>query len=205
MPECTKVKFVALASSIISTRTAHAILKIEKTKAVLTAKDNLGSQAGDMLAILGKDIGVDGVFARWDLLGEVDRLGDRDNALLNRTLEVDVLDLLAQVRLGVHQPDQTILDLKVDVCALVDGLVDGSDSLDNQLGASFWGIRAQVDALDADDIIVALLVTVFEGRLARDIEVVLNHALVIAKNAEAGCRCETEGQGNDGGEPHRCE
>lgn len=130
-------------------------LKIEKAKAILPAKNNLGGQAGDVLTILGKDIGVDSVFAlwimlarvrivrcqgkrayRWDLLREVDRLGDGDNALLNRALEVDVLDLLAQVRLGVHQPDQTILDLEIDVCALLDGLVDGSDSLDNQLGAT---------------------------------------------------------------------
>jgi hypothetical protein len=66
-----------------------------------------------------------------------------------------------------------------------------------------WGIRAQVDALDADDIVVSLLVAVLKWRVAGDVEVVLDNALVIAEDAEATRLAKTEGQGNDSGESHR--
>ena len=70
--------------------------------------------------------------------------------------------------------------------------------------ARLWGIRRQIDALDEDDVVVPLLLAVLERRVAGDVEVVLDHALVVAEDAEAGRRCETEGQGSDSGEPHRC-
>lgn len=47
---------------------------------------------------------------RWDLLGDVDGLGNGQLALLDRTLEIDVFDLLAQAGLGADEADQAILD-----------------------------------------------------------------------------------------------
>lgn len=46
----------------------------------------------------------------WDLLRDVDGLGDGQLALLDRTLEIDVLDLLAQAGLGADEANQAILD-----------------------------------------------------------------------------------------------
>jgi hypothetical protein len=49
--------------ALIRPTTACGILKIEDTKSVLAAEDDLGSQAGDVLVVFGVDVGVDGVFA----------------------------------------------------------------------------------------------------------------------------------------------
>ncbi len=70
---------------------------------------------------------------RWDLARQLDGLGDGQQALLDGALEVDVLDLLAQVRLRADKPDQAVLDLQVDVGALLDSFVDLADGLDNEL------------------------------------------------------------------------
>jgi hypothetical protein len=71
------------------------------------------------------------------------------------------------------------------------------------LHVRLWGVRAQIHALDADNVVVSLLVAVLERGITGDVEVVLDHALVITEDAQAAHRRETEGQGNDVGEPHR--
>lgn len=70
---------------------------------------------------------------RGNLVGKLDRLGDAQDALLDRALEVDVLNLLAEVRLRADKANQAVLDLQEDVGALLDGLLDGTGSLDDEL------------------------------------------------------------------------
>ncbi len=84
-----------------------------------------------MLVVRREDIGLDGVFSLrsqfsklpvrasagvgyahgWDLARELDRFGDGQNAFLYGAFEVDVLDLLAEIRLCVDETDQAVLDL----------------------------------------------------------------------------------------------
>ena len=56
---------------------------------------------------------------RWDLLGQLDSLDNGNLPLLDGAFKIDVLDLLAQIRLGVDQADVSIFDLQVHICALL--------------------------------------------------------------------------------------
>ena len=69
---------------------------------------------------------------RWDLLRQVDLLGNRDSALLDGAFEIDVLHLLAQVGLGVDQLDVAVLDGQRDPCAVLDVLLDDARGVDCQ-------------------------------------------------------------------------
>jgi hypothetical protein len=77
-------------------------------------------QAGDLLVVLGLDVGENGVLSGRDLLGELDVLGQGELALLKRALEVDVLDLGAEVGVLSDDGDQTVLDLQVHLGAIFD-------------------------------------------------------------------------------------
>lgn len=123
----------AQASCIVMQVRGCLQLDVKDARAV---KDNGGRQAGNGLVVDGVDVGQDGVLARGDFLGQIDRLHNRDFALLNGALEIDVLDLLAQVGRGRNQTDQAVLDLKVDVGTLGDGGGDGANSLDYELSAA---------------------------------------------------------------------
>jgi len=68
----------------------------------------------------------------WDLLGQLNRLDDGEDALLYGAFEVDILDLLAQVCLGRDEAYQAVLDRQLDVCPLLDGLLHGADGLDDE-------------------------------------------------------------------------
>ena len=76
-----------------------------------------------------------GLTHRRHLLGNLDGLRDGEDALLDRALEVDVADLLAEIGLGVDEADQAVLNNEVDVGALLDRLEDGARRADNEIGA----------------------------------------------------------------------
>lgn len=73
---------------------------------------------------------------RRDLGGKLNGLGDAQDAFFNGTLEVDILNLLAEVRLRADKADEAVLDLQQHVGALLDGLLDGARSLDDELLAT---------------------------------------------------------------------
>lgn len=78
------------------------------------------SQASDLLVVLGRDVGEDSVLSGRDLLGQLDVLGQGGLALLDRALEVDVLDLAAEVGGLLDDGDQAVLDLQVHLGAFFD-------------------------------------------------------------------------------------
>jgi hypothetical protein len=71
-----------------------------------------------------------------NLAGELDGLAKHQVAGLDGALEVDILDLLAQVGGGAEQLDETVLDLELDVGALLDGLLHLPDSTDDKFRAT---------------------------------------------------------------------
>lgn len=81
---------------------------------------NSGRQAGDLLVVLGHDVGENGVFSGRDLLRQLDVLGQGQLALLERALEVDVLDLAAEVGVLPDDGDQAVLDLQMHLGAVFD-------------------------------------------------------------------------------------
>jgi hypothetical protein len=86
---------------------------------------------------------VDGVLARRDLLGDVNRLLNAEDALLNRTFQIGLLSLLAEIGLGIDETDQPILDNQVNVCAFLDGLEYSAGCANDELGATkFRGMLA---------------------------------------------------------------
>jgi hypothetical protein len=132
-------------------------LQLEIEQVAGAAKVDAGGQAGNLLVVGGVDIGLDIVRAlhlmsedaRWkvgtdssgdtyrrDLAGEFDGLAQHQVAGLDGALEVDVLDLLAQVGGGAEQLDEAVLDLELDVGALLDGLLHLSNSADEEFRAT---------------------------------------------------------------------
>jgi hypothetical protein len=81
---------------------------------------NGGGQAGDLLVVLGHDVGEDGVLSGRDLLRQLDVLGQGQLALLDRALEVDVLDGVAQVGRLPDDGDQAVFDGQVHLGAVFD-------------------------------------------------------------------------------------
>ena len=77
-------------------------------------------QAGDLLVVFSLDVCKNGVLSGRDLLGELDVLGQGGLALLERALEVDVLDLAAEVGVLPNDGDQAVLDLQVHLGAIFD-------------------------------------------------------------------------------------
>lgn len=73
---------------------------------------------------------------RRDLSGKIDALCNLHVAGLERALEINVTNLLAQVGLGGDEPDQAVLNRQQDVCTLLDLLLDLSLRLNDQLLAT---------------------------------------------------------------------
>jgi hypothetical protein len=69
---------------------------------------------------------------RWDLLGQVDGFRDGDLALLDGTLEIHVLDLVAQIGLRVNQADVAVPDVQLHICALRDRLLHEARGLNEE-------------------------------------------------------------------------
>lgn len=136
-----------------------------------------------------------------NLLGKLDILGQAHWALLERALQVDILDVLAKIRLLVDDADQAILDLQVDLCALLDVFVKDTRCLDRESGATvmsnhsmsvnaqswllvFQGnnirlrwVGGQVDRVNLEDLVVGLN-TELKWVVARNWECLFQSVLV---------------------------
>lgn len=107
-------------------------------------KSNLCLKTSDVLVIGGEDIGGDGVPSLlfvsthppsifisssmrstywWDLIWQLNILSQSHLPSLKRTLQVHLLDLLAQINRRPQQGDDSVLDDDVCVCALGDILL----------------------------------------------------------------------------------
>lgn len=69
---------------------------------------------------------VHGITYRRDLLGQLNILCESHFALLQRTVQVDIFDLLTEVCFLVDQADQAILDLQENLGTLLDLLAEGT-------------------------------------------------------------------------------
>jgi hypothetical protein len=112
---------------------------------------NSGGQAGDLLVVLGHDVGGNGVLSRRDLLRQLDVLGQGQLALLDRALEVGLLDGVAQVGGLSDDGDQAVLDGQVHLGPVYDigGQVaagDDGEDLTAAIGGQ-WVVRAGVAML----------------------------------------------------------
>jgi len=74
---------------------------------------------------------------RRNLLGQFDVLGDRNLSLLDGALEINILDLLAEVDNLVEKLDEAVFDHQLHVGALLDCLLNGSRRLDGQVRAAY--------------------------------------------------------------------
>lgn len=111
----------------------------------------LGFEAGNLHSIVVVDIGVDRVFTldrpislrcckypyvsvtyRWDLLGQLDLLLQDHVTLLQRAVEVNILDLLAEIGGLSDERDQTILDFQENGSTLLDSFAQGTRSLNGK-------------------------------------------------------------------------
>lgn len=75
---------------------------------------------------------------RWDLSRYGYVFGEGYFSFFDRTVHIDVVDLFAEVCLGIYEADETVLDLKVYVCAFIDILGKCSNGLDSQILTSVF-------------------------------------------------------------------
>ena len=73
-----------------------------------------------------------------NLLWQRDILRNCDLALLDRTLQVHIRDLLTQIGLCVDQTNQAILDLDVHVCAFLHICEKCSYSFDGEVSSTVY-------------------------------------------------------------------
>ena len=74
------------------------------------SKEHHRLQAGDLLLILGEHIGHDGVFPGGHLAGDLDLVRHAHGALVERAVQVDVDDLVAEVGCLPDQRDEAVFD-----------------------------------------------------------------------------------------------
>ena len=95
-------------------------------------EDNTSSQASDLLPVNRVDVSQDGIFAWGDLLGQVDFLGELHVALLQGTLEIDFVGVVAQLNFLVEDADETVFDLEVDLGAFFNVAGEVAGALDGE-------------------------------------------------------------------------
>lgn len=108
----------------------------------------LNFEAGNLLLVVVVDIGVNRVFTRRDLLGQIDLRLQNHVTLLQRAVEVDIFNLLAEVGGLSDKGDQAILDLQEHGSTLLDSFMQGTRSLDDKSFTRERGVRRQVDRFD---------------------------------------------------------
>ncbi|KND87845.1 hypothetical protein TOPH_07470 [Tolypocladium ophioglossoides CBS 100239] len=144
------------------------------------------------------------VYLPWrNLIGQVDLLGNLHVASLDGAFEVDVADLLTEVRLGVNKSDEAVLDAQLNVSTLLDGLLDSPVGLDDQLLASGRWVGHEIHPLDFDDVVAMLAVTELQGTLSRDPEAQVCGGIggIAVEDTQRRRRCQAGGQASDG-KPH---
>lgn len=117
---------------------------------------DLGRQAGDLVTILGEDVGQDRVCAlyhtlapqftrysvdetyRWDFLGKIDILGQLHLSLIKRALHIHILERIAEVGILVDERDESVFDLEVDFCALFHYFLEVALGFDGQGTATVY-------------------------------------------------------------------
>jgi len=120
----------------------HVVSKVCEYKLVdnlhstTALEDDSSGKAGNLLLVLGVDVGKDGVLSRRNLLGKLNILGQAHGTLLKRTLQVHILDVLAKIGFLVDDANETVLDLEVHLGAFFDVFSEDSRCLDCESGTS---------------------------------------------------------------------
>lgn len=109
---------------------------VDNLHSTAALEDDSSGKASNLLLVLGVDVGEDSVLSRRNLLRELNILGQAHGTLLERTLQVHVLDVLAEIGFLVDDANETILDLKVHFGAFFDVLGEDTRSLDCESGAT---------------------------------------------------------------------
>ena len=147
-------------------------------------------QARNLILTLRLYIGNNAILPRRDLLGQIHILRQRRLTLLDRALEVDVLDRVAEVGGLLDDGYEAVFDLEVDFGALGDVLGEGAGCCYGEGFASTcvcefpgervcglvqirldlreWRIGIQIHALQLENIIFGVL-AMLQWVLARDL------------------------------------
>lgn len=117
---------------------------------------------------------------RRNLLGKINILGQLHGTLLQRTLEIDILEVVAQVGFLVDDANQAILDLQVHLCALLNVLGQNARGLDGQSDATIT--RRQISFCSRDKKIDAE--NSRRRRVGRQVDLVNGENVVLGGGAE---------------------
>jgi len=148
-----------------------------------------GSKAGDLVAVLGEDIGENGVASRRYLTRQVDILGQFQLALVKWALQIHLLNLITQVRFLVDEGDEAVFDLKVDLRAFLDVLGEVAFCGDGEGFASFRRVGIQIHPLNQQQVLTSIRAK-RQRVLARHLERVIHggqQPLILGVTAEP-CR-----------------
>jgi len=116
-------------------------------------EDNGGGETGNLVAILCEDVRKNGVAARWDLTRQLNVLCQLQLSLLQGALQIDLLDLFAEIRFLIDKGDEAIFDLEVYFRAFFD--VGGQVAFGGygEGLASFWRVGIQINILNNQEVV----------------------------------------------------
>lgn len=114
---------------------------LEKLNLVPTRfiKPHLRRQTSNLIPIRSEHIRQHGILPRRDLRRQIDILLEHGLALLERAVEIDVLDLVAEIGFLVDERDESVFDLEVHFCAVFDPLFEGAGCGDDEGFAAMRG------------------------------------------------------------------
>jgi hypothetical protein len=124
--------------------------------AISNSKVHSALQARDLLFVHRIDIRRDTVFPLGHLRRDLNVLGQLHGTLLQRTAQVDIPDLVAEVGLLLDKRDKAIFDLQEDLGAGLDVFGEGAGRGDGEVGAWRWWVGVEVDVLDVQDVVAGV-------------------------------------------------
>jgi hypothetical protein len=109
-------------------------------------------KAGNLLAVLSINVGMDVVLPRRNMRRQINLLSQSHLAFLQGTLEVHILDLFAEIGGLLDQGNETIFNLKSDISAFLHPFLQVATGIDRESLARERRVRNQVHGFDLQDI-----------------------------------------------------
>lgn len=127
------------------------VILVEKATKV-NSERNLGFKAGDRLSINGESSGNSSVLTRRDFVGEFNLLRDGKRAFLKRTFQVNLLNLLTEVKSLSEQANVTISDIDINISAIGNCAMEGTSCLNSQVSALLGWVGGNVDVVNSQEL-----------------------------------------------------
>jgi hypothetical protein len=126
-------------------------IPVSTSSSCIGSKEHCALQTRHLLFIHRVNVRHNSVFACGHLRWDLDVLRELHRALLQRTAQVDVADLVAEVGLLPDERNQAVFDVEQDFGTGLDVFGEGAGGGDGEVGARSGRIGRKVDVVDRED------------------------------------------------------